>query len=248
MRKTRFTIITLLLVGGLALGTAPSLYAQSGMGTIQGTLVDGGGRPVTGITVQAIDVLDPTRAFAASSDAAGVFTIANVPVGTYQVAPRTANTPWIVKDTSPLVDVKSGIKAGPRIVLVRMHELSPSQGGGGGENDSWKMVTMASALAAAGLGVINAVQIGSTNNDIDDLQGDVTQLSRTFRDHNDDFQAFLDDFHDFNNRFEVFNDNFDDFRDDFEDFRDDFEDFRDDFDDFYEDWDDFRKLSPFSRR
>ena len=244
MRNTRVAIITLLLVGGIALGTAPSLQAQTGMGTIQGNLIDADGRPVTGVTVQAIDVLDPARSFAATTDAAGVFTISNVPVGTYQIAPRTANTPWIVKDTSPLVDVESGGTASARITLVRMHELSPSSGGGGG-GESWKMVTMASALAAAGLGVINAIQIGSTNNDVEDLQGDLIQLNRTFQDHNEDFQAFLDDFHDFDNRFTQFNDEFNDFVDQF---GDEWERFRDEWNDFYEDWDDFRKMSPFNRR
>ena len=80
-------------------------WAQEGFGSIRGTVVDADANPVAGISVRAVDALDPTKYHSSVTDSAGAFRISRVPVGTYHVFPRTARTQWIIKDATPLVDV-----------------------------------------------------------------------------------------------------------------------------------------------
>ena len=70
--------------------------AQDGFGTITGLVMDSDDAPISGITVRAVDALDPTRFYSSITDHSGSFSLARVPVGTYHVFPRTAQTSWII--------------------------------------------------------------------------------------------------------------------------------------------------------
>jgi hypothetical protein len=194
MKATRFWMATLLLLGSVILSAPSDVLAQSGMGTIDGTLMDNHARPVSGIVARAIDVLDPTRVYTATSDASGVFQIASVPAGSYQVAPITANTPWLIKDATPMVDVKAGGITRVNLVLVRMgqdYAAAPLPSGGG--TGTMGMVALAAGLGAAGLGVVNAIQIS----DLDDCGDDCAALQDQIDDLTREFQAFREDFDEF---------------------------------------------------
>ena len=251
MATSRTRSATVLLLGALALILPGRAQAQA-MGSISGVVMDSQGDAVSGITVRAVDALDPNKFYSGVSDGGGNFTISRIPVGTYSVIPRTAGTSWMLKDPLPLIDVRSNQPTNVAITLIQMRETAPAYGRYVtpqptlGAN-TVQMGYLALAGVAAAASIANIFQINDLEDDIDSLNRRFDTQDDAFRQFVDDFQGFTNDFNSFRNDFNRFQREFDDHQDQLDRLADEFDDFRGDFFDFRRDFDDF-VASPLARR
>jgi hypothetical protein len=251
MATNRSRSAKLLLLGALALCLPGRARAQA-VGSISGVVTDSQGSPVSGITIRAVDALDPNKYFSAVSDEAGNFTVSRVPVGSYNVIPRTAGTNWMLKDALPLIDVRASQPTNVGITLIEMRESAPAYGRyvTGQQTlgaNTVQMGYLALAGVAAAASIANIFQINDLEDDIDGINNRLDLHDDEFRLFVDDFQSFTNDFHDFENDFNRFLQDFADHQDQLDQLADDFDDFRRDFFDFRRDFDDFA-ASPLARR
>src|SRR5262249_8023675 len=105
MRAKRRSLTRALLALGLACGAATA-EAQLTTGTILGTVSDSGGGVLTGATITATN-LDTGFVRTARTDAAGAFTMVNLPLGRYQLkAEADGFKTKVVTDLNLVVDQK----------------------------------------------------------------------------------------------------------------------------------------------
>jgi hypothetical protein len=180
MGKLARVLVSTLLVAG---AVSPAVRAAEGTGTVVGTVIDAGRKPLSSIGVRATDVVDPSRVFTTSSDKDGRFTINNVPTGSYLISADTVNTTWIQKDDSPIVEVSGTARPNVVLALVRTTELQPNAiGDGNGGVSGIQMATLAVAtLATVGV-IVTAVDVNNLEDDNDRLSRENLALQRQLQD------------------------------------------------------------------
>jgi hypothetical protein len=116
------------------------ILAQSG-GTITGTVVDLSGDPVAKAEIQATNV-DTKAVFKATTSAAGVYTLAKLPPGTYELSNTTPGfMPFVQRNVK--VTVEEALRLNLRLVDFQLNTL-------GDGRDSFAAVVAAQHAAPAG--------------------------------------------------------------------------------------------------
>src|SRR5215813_1327591 len=83
-RALRFRLRNFLLLGALAAGLAPALFAQATEGSILGTVTDPSGSVVPGARIQLTGV-ETGLVRKTVSNSTGEYVVANLPPGSYKV-------------------------------------------------------------------------------------------------------------------------------------------------------------------
>ena len=151
------------LLSALILLTAVAAFAQSDRGTITGTIVDPGGAIIAGAAIEAKNVATGA-VYAAASSGTGNYTIAQLPVGTYELTVTVAGFKKFVRTNlvvevaeTERVDAKLEIgAANESITVTEAAPLLKTEGGEVASNiatstlDDLPILTMTGTAASIG--------------------------------------------------------------------------------------------------